>query len=52
MNPFAQTDLLHPSFQPDYRVQETGYQDAGLDRSFSSAVYHLVNTVERLLFKS
>lgn len=52
MNPFAQPDLLHPSFQPDYRVQESGNQDAGLDRSLSSAAYHLVNAVERLLFKS
>lgn len=49
MNPYdVLANPLRPTFQPDVRSIAN---DGAIDRAVSNAAYHLVRTVDQLLFK-
>ncbi len=49
MNPYAFSNLLHPTVAADYRVLEKASHAVGPDYSMSHAIYRAVCMVERLL---
>lgn len=52
MNPYYQLpNLVHPSYQPDFRALENRKPDTGIDTSVSRAAYRLVDVVDRILFR-
>lgn len=51
MNPYYQLpNLVHPSYQPDFRALENRHTPSAVDVSLSRTAYRLVNAVDRLLF--
>lgn len=52
MNPYASTNLLHPTLNVDYRTANNRNLNTGADFTVSRAAYRLVNAIERILTKS
>lgn len=49
MNPYAFTNLLHPTVPVDYRMKEANPYAVGPENSLSRAIFRTVCLVENLL---
>ena len=49
MNPYENTNILHPRIQRDYREVKSTRRNSDLEFSLSNAAYRMINRVEQVM---